>query len=84
MHGPTVTRRFQCTLKKAGFRRLRFHDLRHGAATLLLAQGVDLKGIQETLGHSTIATTADIYVHMQPELRREVADRMDDALSAES
>ena len=84
LHGPTVTRRFQSTLKKAGFRRLRFHDLRHGAATLLLAQGVDLKGIQETLGHSTIATTADIYAHMQPELRREVADRMDDALSAES
>lgn len=59
---------------------MRFHDLRHSCASLLWAQGVDLKGIQETLGHSSIETTSNIYTHMQDEGRQEVASRMDAAL----
>jgi site-specific recombinase XerD len=40
---------------------VRFHDLRHAAATLMLASGIDLKVVSELLGHSTIATTANVY-----------------------
>ena len=81
LHGPTVTRRFQRLLSEIGMPRMRFHDLRHSCASLLLAQGVDLKSIQETLGHSTISVTMDTYSHLQDEARRTVADRMDEALS---
>ena len=44
--------------------KLRFHDLRHSCASLLFAQGISLKEIQAWLGHSTIATTANIYTHL--------------------
>lgn len=45
-------------------RKLRFHDLRHSCASLLFANGVSMKDIQVWLGHSTLATTANIYTHM--------------------
>ena len=80
LHGPTVTRAFQDQLARAGLPRLRFHDLRHGAATLLLAQGTPLKVVQEALGHATISVTADVYGHILPELQKDAAKRMDDAL----
>ncbi len=69
---------FRGLLKKAGLPHVRFHDLRHSAATILRGSGVDLKVIQELLGHSTIATTADVYSHVLPHERREVASKMDD------
>jgi integrase len=75
-----VTHRFQDVLKRAGVPRMRFHDLRHGCATLLLAQGENLKLIQEQLGHSTISTTADVYAHVLPEIQRSAADRLDGLL----
>ncbi|MDP9269703.1 MAG: site-specific integrase [Chloroflexota bacterium] len=59
---------------------VRLHDLRHTAATLLLGAGVPLKIVSETLGHSSIAVTADAYAHVTPELRREAATAMDRAL----
>lgn len=80
LHGPTVTRQFQAQLKDAGLPRVRFHDLRHGAATLMLSQGVPLKVVQETLGRATIAVTADVYGHLLPELQKDAAQRMDNAL----
>ena len=52
-------------LEKNNMRRIRFHDLRHSCATLLLASGISLKDIQAWLGHSTISTTANIYVHQE-------------------
>ncbi len=79
-HGPTITRRFQACLASVGIPRQRFHDLRHGTATLMLAQGVPLKVVQEVLGHTTITTTADVYAHLLPELKREAATSMDNAL----
>ena len=52
-------------LEEHNMRRIRFHDLRHSCASLLLANGVSLKDIQSWLGHSTISTTANIYVHQE-------------------
>ncbi len=80
LHGRVVLHRFQRALLHAGLPRLRFHDLRHGAASLLVAQHVDLKVVQEVLGHAQLATTAEIYAHLLPEARREAAGRMQDIL----
>lgn len=52
------------TLKKAGLQRIRFHYLRHTAATLLLRQGVNPKVVSEMLGHASVAITLDIYSHV--------------------
>lgn len=76
----TVKDIFERLLDDAGVRRIRFHDLRHGAATFLLMQGVPMKVVQDVLGHAQIALTADLYSHVVPELRREAADRMGVAL----
>ena len=76
-----VTKMFQRLLVKAGLPRLRFHDLRHTAATLLLAQGVDPRTIMETLGHSQISLTLDTYSHVLPSLQQGAARRMDEVLS---
>jgi site-specific recombinase XerD len=81
LDGRNVTRDLQRILKSAGMPRLRYHDLRHSAASLLLAQGVDLKTIQTILGHSRIGTTADVYAHVMPQLQRDAADRMDAILA---
>lgn len=59
---------------------VRLHDLRHTAASLMLAGGVPLKVVSEALGHSSLAITADVYSHVTPDLRREAADAMDRAL----
>ena len=58
---------------------VRLHDLRHTAASLMLAAGVPLKVVSEALGHSSIAITADVYSHVTPDLRREAADALDRA-----
>jgi len=63
-------------LAKHGFKRIRFHDLRHSCASLLLANGVSLKEIQEWLGHSTFKTTADIYAHLESDSKLAAAAAM--------
>ncbi|WP_270657566.1 tyrosine-type recombinase/integrase [Eubacterium callanderi] len=60
-----LTTSFGKLLKKHGLRHIRFHDLRHSCASILLRKGVQMKYIQEWLGHSNIATTADIYSHLE-------------------
>jgi integrase len=80
MDGADVTRRFQRLLAAAGLPRMRFHDLRHGAASLLLAQGVHARVVMEMLGHSTIALTMNTYSHVIPELQREAAYQMEAVL----
>lgn len=59
-----ITQHFPLVLQKNGLRKIRFHDLRHSCASLLYANGVSLKEIQEWLGHSDIATTSNIYTHL--------------------
>jgi integrase len=59
---------------------IRFHDLRHSAASLLLAQGIQLRAIMELLGHSTIALTANTYSHVMPSMMQDMADKMDSIL----
>jgi len=68
---------FQGILKRAGVRRIRFHDLRHGCASLLIALGVPLRLIQEILGHASIAITANLYAHIAPSLMVEAAEKME-------
>jgi integrase len=75
-----LRRQFWRVLEKAGLARMRFHDLRHSCASLLLVQGVPARVVMETLGHSNISITMDTYTHVLPELQRQAADAMDRAL----
>ena len=59
-----VTEHFGWVIRKYGLRKIRFHDLRHTCASLLLSSGIPMKQIQIWLGHSTFSTTADIYAHL--------------------
>ena len=59
-----VSQQFPVFLKRAGLRKIRFHDLRHSCATLMYAKGVQLKDMQIWLGHSTMSTTSNIYTHL--------------------
>ena len=60
-----ITDHFSLLLKKNNLRHIRFHDLRHSCASLLLAKGIPMKAIQEWLGHSTYSTTANLYTHLE-------------------
>ena len=82
LDGISVTRRFQRVLKGAGLPRQRFHDLRHAAASYMLAAGVPARVVMETLGHSEISLTLNTYSHVLPGLGRDAADRMETLLGA--
>ena len=69
-----VSERFAAIVAAEGLPPIRFHDLRHCAATIMLAAGVDLKVISMTLGHSRLSFTADVYTSVVPELAQEAAD----------
>ncbi len=75
-----VLRRFELLAERAGLRGVTLHTLRHSAASFLLAAGTHTKVVQEHLGHSSYAITADIYSHVGPAQQREAADRLDQAL----
>ncbi|MGE5573912.1 MAG: site-specific integrase [Bacteroidota bacterium] len=77
-----LNRSFSPLLGKAGLPKVRFHDLRHTAATLLLLQGVHPKLVQEQLGHSQISLTLDTYSHVMPAMQRECAAPMDTVFGA--
>jgi integrase len=79
--GPNITHRFHRLLQRAGLPPMRFHDLRHACASLLLVQGVHPRVVMETLGHSQISLTMNTYSHVLPALQREAADRMESVLA---
>jgi hypothetical protein len=64
-------------LKRAELPRIRFHDLRHTAATLLLGQGVNVKVISEMLGHADVSITLRVYAHVLPHMQQQAAEAMD-------
>ena len=76
-----TSRRFKALLKRAGLPRVRFHDLRHTCATLLLGRNVNPKIVSELLGHASVAITLDIYSHVVPNMRDQAAAAMEDALN---
>ncbi|MFG2296293.1 tyrosine-type recombinase/integrase [Streptomyces sp. NPDC048603] len=76
---PTLSPR---PLRKAGLRRIRFHDLRHSTEALLLEQGVELVVIKELLGHAHIGITATVYAHVRLRLQRDAIDTLSTALGS--
>lgn len=77
-----VGRSFLPLLRRAGLPRIRFHDLRHTAATLLLSRGVHPRISADMLGHATVAVTLDTYSHVTPTMQREAAAALDAVLGA--
>lgn len=75
-----LSRAFTRLVKVAGVKRIRFHDMRHTSATLLLKQGVNPKVVSERLGHANIAITLDTYSHVLPSMQREAADALEAVL----
>jgi integrase len=71
-----IVRHFKLKSKEAGLPEIRFHDLRHTAATLMLSGGIHPKVVQEMLGHSQISLTLDTYSHIVPSLQKEAAEKI--------
>ena len=76
-----TTHRFKPLLKRAELPGIRFHDLRHTCATLLLSKNVNPKVVSEMLGHASIAITLDTYSHVLPNMQDSAAEAIEEALS---
>jgi integrase len=76
-----IRRSFKPMLLRAALPNIKFHALRHTAATLLLSQGTNPKVVQEMLGHSRVSMTLDTYSHVTPSLQRGAADAMNEMLA---
>jgi integrase len=83
LHPSHMGDKFRRLLKEAGLPAIHFHDLRHSAATILLCMGVNIKVIQELLGHSDISVTLGVYGHLLPSMQQSVVDTWDDVFSSE-
>ena len=75
-----VTDMFGKIIKRNDLKRIRFHDLRHSCASLLLALGYSMKDIQEWLGHSNYQTTANLYSHIDPRNKKNMIQGLSNAL----
>jgi len=76
----SFTQKFRRFLEAQGLKHLRFHDLRHINATIMLSLGISPKVAQERLGHSSYQVTMDIYSHVLKKVEKEAADKLDEAL----
>jgi integrase len=81
LHPRNVTRVLGAILAQAELPHLRFHDLRHSAASLLIAEGVELVEVSKLLGHSELRITADLYAHLQKQTAAKAARLMDAILN---
>ena len=72
-----MARTLESVLKRAGLPPIRFHDLRHSHATMLLAAGENPRVVQERLGHAQISLTLQTYSHVLPDLQRQAAEKID-------
>lgn len=76
-----LSQHLQTVLKRNNLKHIRYHDLRHSCASLLLANGVSLKEIQDWLGHSDYSTTANIYSHLEYGANLKSAGKISETLS---
>lgn len=76
----SFTTKFSKMLKKLGLRHIRYHDLRHTNATLMMSYGIPIKVMSENLGHANTGVTMDTYSHVTMQMKEEVADKFDDEL----
>jgi integrase len=83
-HDNVVKRHFRPALKKAGLPVIRFHNLRHTYASLLIEQGENIKYIQTQLGHSSPSITLDVYAHLMKAVNQEAACRLEKTILEES
>ncbi len=79
-----ISHEFSDFLKKNKLKKIRLHDLRHSCASIMLAKGVQMKQIQEWLGHSNFSTTADVYSHLDFSSKIDSARKISDALTVDS
>lgn len=76
LHPACLYMMFHKMLADAGLPHMRFHDLRHSAATILLSMGVNIKVVREILGHSRISTTLGVYSHVLPGMQEDAAEKI--------
>jgi integrase len=81
IHPNSLNYRFRSLIDRAGVPVIRFHDIRHTCATLLLSQGIHPKVVQERLGHADIAMTMNLYSHVTQDMQRDASDQLDAALA---
>jgi integrase len=80
LHVNSLVGQYEKLIETTEVPRIRFHDLRHTSATLLLAQDIHPKIVQERLGHSDIGMTLNRYSHVTPSMQREAAEALDKAV----
>jgi integrase len=83
LHPSNFLQRSFPLLERAGLPRIRFHDLRHSAATLLLGLGIHPKIVSESLGHSQIAITLDLYSHVMATMQQEAVQAFEGLLGSQ-
>ena len=77
-----ISKEFAKVVKTAEIPKIRFHDLRHSHASLMLKAGVSPKAISELLGHASISITMDVYAHLLPGIQEEAARKFSNLLAA--
>jgi len=78
--GPAVTRQLHRIQQRAGLPRIRFHDLRHTFATLMIEQGVDIKTVSQMLGHTDAGFTMNTYMHVTESMQQRAAEAMSEVI----